>query len=64
MAFKIFYKGISTNYPEFDTEKEAIDFYVKEIQKQTGKTRDEILGETYTSAQGITKCVSVKKIDK
>lgn len=61
--YKIYYRNEDANYPEFDTEEEALSFYVKEVSSETGETREEILSEEWTSPTGIKKCVEVRKIE-
>lgn len=60
--YKVYYKDQDANYPEFKTRKEALDFYVGAVKAATGKDREEILSEEWTSPKGVKKTITVRKI--
>ena len=62
MSYKIYYQGKDANYPTFETEEAAIDFYVNQVSATTGETREEILGEEWTSPRGVEKCVKAVEV--
>jgi hypothetical protein len=64
MSYKVFYKGEDANYPAFNTEKEALDFYVKQVSRETGETREEILAEYWPSPRGNEGTVQVREVDE
>lgn len=59
--YKVYYRGEDAGYPMANTPDEALDFYIKGVVKETGESREEILGETWTSPRGVEKCVEVRK---
>lgn len=61
--YKICYKNEDANYPAFETEEKALDFYVKEVQAVTGEGRDEILSEDWPSPTGVKACVEVREVE-
>ncbi len=63
MNYKIYYRGEDANYPAFETEEDALNFYVKEVSATTGETREEILGEEWTSPRGVEKCVKIVEVE-
>lgn len=62
MGYKVFYKGRDAHYPEFETEEKALNFYIKDVEGRTEKTREEILKEDWPSPKGVENCVEVRKI--
>lgn len=62
--YKVFYRNEDANYPAFETEEKALEFYIKEVSSETGETREEILAEDWTSPTGVKPCVEVREVEE
>lgn len=62
MAFKVYYRGKDAGYPAASTEEEALDFYLKCVESETGESREEILEEDWLSPRGVERCVDVREV--
>ena len=62
--YKVFYKGEDAHQPAEETEEQALEKYLAYVEGATGESREEILGEDWTSPRGVEKCVKVKEVEE